>query len=111
MGGRDTPGQVEGRPPAGPYPPRAPAATRVRPLGAASVTIYATLICLGLAIPGSIVGALRDAPPSTLTAAALSLATRLEAGLEATGFPALYRAAKERFRQVSCGAPDSANPC
>lgn len=81
------------------------------PLGAAAVTVYATLLCLGLAIPGSVVGALRDAPPNALTLAALSAATAVEAGLETTGLPALFRSARDRFRAIACGAPDSANPC
>ncbi|MDB5589847.1 hypothetical protein [Enterovirga sp.] len=86
---------------------------RPRPhaLRQAAVTIYVTLLLLGLLIPGSIVGALRERPPGPVTDVALALAEPIHAGLERLGVPALYGALKERFRAVSCGAPDSGNPC
>lgn len=103
--------QTDTRNPDAPAGERMGTTARLRPLGATSVTIYATLLCLALAIPGSVVGALRDASPNPVTTRLLALATAIETGLDGTGLPPLYRAARERFRQISCGAPDSANPC
>lgn len=89
-----------------PHPERRPHALR-----AATVTIYATLALLALAIPGSIVGALRERPPGPFTNAALAVAEPVQAGLDRLGIPGLYAALKERFRALSCGAPESGNPC
>ena len=89
-----------------PHPRRRPHSLR-----AAAVTLYATLLLLGLAIPGSVVGALRERPPGPVTDAALAVAEPIQAGLERLGIPAVYSALKERFRGLSCGAPESGNPC
>lgn len=102
---------MDTRDPGAPARERIDTTARLRPLAAASVTIYATLLCLVLTTPGSVVGALRDASPNPVTIRLLALATAIETRLDGTGLPPLYRAAKERFRQISCGAPDSANPC
>lgn len=88
-----------------------PQAAVGRPLRSAAVTIYGTLILLGLAIPGSVVGALQDGSPSPVKDAALAVAVRIQSAMEATGLPAVYEAAKARFRAISCGGPDSSNPC
>lgn len=89
-----------------PHPGRRPHALR-----AAAVTLYLTLLLLALAIPGSVVDALRERPPGPVTNAALTVAEPIQAGLERLGVPALYTALKDRFRAVSCGAPESGNPC
>lgn len=80
-------------------------------LRAASVTVYATLLLLALAIPGSVVGTLRERPPGPFTNAALAVAEPIQAGLERLGIPAIYATLKERFRGISCGSPESGNPC
>lgn len=106
------------RPPADDVPPPSGLAitvpvARPRPgaLRRAAITLYATLLLLALLIPGGIVGALRERPPGPVTEAALAVAEPVLAGLERLGLPAAYGALRERFRALSCGAPDSGNPC
>ena len=86
-------------------------ARRARPLRGAAITLYATFLLLTVAIPGSVVGALRDAPRSVLTNALLAGAERVEAALETLGVPHPYRIAKERFRNAACAGQESENPC
>ena len=82
-----------------------------RPLLAAAITIYASLLVVGLAIPQSVVGALRDLPPGPWLDPVLRAAERIESELGRTGLPALFANAREAFHQATCGPPDSANPC
>ncbi len=84
---------------------------RPTPFRAVAATLYGTLLLVALAIPGGLVGSLRDRPPGPVTDRLLAAAEWVEAGLDATGISAVYAAAKARFRALSCGGPDSANPC
>lgn len=93
-----------------PSPPAGPAPGR-RALRQAALTLYGTLVLVGVAIPDAVVNALREAPPGVATAALLAAVEPAAGALEATGVPGVFRAARERFRQLSCGGPDSQNPC
>lgn len=94
-------------------PARTASAADARPhrLRAVAVTIYATFAILGLAIPGAWVGALREASSTPLTRALLAVGEPLLSAIDAIGLTTPYRIAKERFREISCGPPDSGNPC
>ena len=93
-----------------PDPARPPAGRPAR-LRTIALTLYGTLLLVGLAIPDAIVSALREARPNPATVALLSVAEPVAGAIEATGVPRLYRAARGRFRQLACGGPDSENPC
>ena len=80
-------------------------------LASAALTIYVTLLLLGLAVPGSVVSALQDAPRSAVTQRALEAAEQVEGVMDRTGLPAAFQSLRERFREISCGGPASANPC
>lgn len=82
-----------------------------RGLRRAGLTLYGTLLLVGLAAPHSLVAALREARPHLVAEAVLAAAEPAAGLIEATGVPGLFRAARERFRLLSCGAPDSENPC
>lgn len=84
---------------------------RTGPLATAAIVIYATFALLLLAAPGSLAATLRELSPNPAIRAALVLAEGLEAAGERAGVAAFFRSARERFGRISCGGPDSANPC
>lgn len=94
-----------------PGEPSAPAASRPVRLRGVALTLYGTLLLAGLAIPDAALSTLREARPSVVTATLLSVVEPVAGFMERTGVPGLYRAARDRFRQIACGAPDSENPC
>ena len=77
-----------------------------KPLRAAALVIYGTLVLLALTIPQSLTNWLRDMNENPVEAVALRGADAWQAAAEKTRLPAVYRHARDVFIAVSGVEPD-----